>query len=138
MKARRQFEHDLRTLKSTDLRKYCQMLNVESSKHNPCIDAWNVQPTSGILLPNLNNNWMTAVIGRSRYVTSRTTFRLVRGRILDLDQMFDHFKTLNEASTSDRIDNNLYDNIFNVEENSERDSPFTEDKIRNVIKSIKM
>ena len=81
---------------------------------------------------------MTAVIGRSRYVTSRTTFRLVRGRILDLDQMFDHFKTLNEASTSDRIDNNLHDNIFNKEENSERDYPFTEGKIRKVIKSLKM
>ena len=39
-----------------------------------------------ILPPNLNNNWMTAVIGRSRHVTGRTTLRLVWGRIQDLDR----------------------------------------------------
>ena len=34
MKPRRQFEHDLTTLKSTDPRKYWKMLNIKSSKRN--------------------------------------------------------------------------------------------------------
>ena len=34
--------------------------------------------------PNLNNNWMTAMIGWSRHVTDWTTIWLVRRRILDL------------------------------------------------------
>ena len=33
--------------------------------------------------PNLNTNWMTAVIGRSRHVTDWTILRLVGGRIQD-------------------------------------------------------
>ena len=36
--------------------------------------------------PDLNNNWKTAVIGRSRHVTGWTTLRLVGGRIQDLDR----------------------------------------------------
>ena len=44
------------------------------------------RPKSRILPPNLNNNWMTAVIGLSRHVTGWTTLRLVGGRIEDLDQ----------------------------------------------------
>ena len=39
-----------------------------------------------ILPPNLNNNWMTVVISRSRHVTGRTTLRLVGGRIQHLDR----------------------------------------------------
>ena len=39
-----------------------------------------------ILPPNLNNNWMTAVISRSRHVTGQTTLRLVGGRIQHLDR----------------------------------------------------
>ena len=35
---------------------------------------------------NLNNNWMTAVIGRFRHVTSWATLRLVGGGIPDFDQ----------------------------------------------------
>ena len=50
-------------------------------------------PKFGILPPNLNNNWMTVVIGRSRHVTGWTTHRLVGGRILDLVQTFCFFKT---------------------------------------------
>ena len=76
LKARRQFEHDLRTLKSTDPRKYWKMLNIKSLKRN----------TIQVLM----------------------------------HEMVDHFKTLNEASTSDRTDN-LHDNIFNVEDNPELD-----------------
>ena len=57
LKARRQFEHDLRTLKSTDPRKYWKMLNNKSLKRNT------IQ--------------------------------------VSMHEMVDHFKTLNEASTSD-------------------------------------
>ena len=39
-----------------------------------------------ILLPNLNNSWMTAVISQLRHVTGRTTLRLVGGRIQHLDR----------------------------------------------------
>ena len=53
-----------------------------------------------------------------------------------MHEMVDHFKTLNEASTSDRTDN-LHDNIFNEEDNPELDYPFTEGEIRKVIKSLK-
>ena len=42
--------------------------------------------------PNLNNNWKTAVIGRSRHVTGWTILRLVGGRIQDLDRyVYDKF-----------------------------------------------
>ena len=41
---------------------------------------------SGILLPNLNNTLLTAVIGRSHHETCWTTLRLVRSRIQDLDR----------------------------------------------------
>ena len=40
-------------------------------------------PKDGILL-NLNNNWMTEIISRSRHVTGWATLRLVGSRILDL------------------------------------------------------
>ena len=43
-----------------------------------------IRSKSRILPPNLNNNWMTAVIGRSRHVTGWATLRLVGGRIPDL------------------------------------------------------
>ena len=92
LKARRQFEHDLRALKSTDPRKYWKMLNIKSLKRNTI-------PVS-------------------------------------MHEMVDHFKTLNEASTSDRTDN-LHANIFNEEDNPELDYPFTEGEIRKVIKSLK-
>ena len=48
-----------------------------------------VRPTycPSILPPNLNNNWMTAVIGQSRHVTGWATLRLVGGGIPDLDRM---------------------------------------------------
>ena len=42
-------------------------------------------PKSRILPPNLNNNWMTVMIVRSRHVTGWTTLRLVGGRTQDLD-----------------------------------------------------
>ena len=45
-------------------------------------------PKSRILSPNLNNNWMTAVIGRSRHVTGWTALRLVGSRTRDLDQKY--------------------------------------------------
>ena len=46
--------------------------------HRRCGNANNpwwteVRPKSGFLPPNLNNNWMTAVIGWSRHVTGLTT-----------------------------------------------------------------
>ena len=44
------------------------------------------RPKFRILPPNLNNNWKTAVIVRSRHVTGWTTLRLVEGRIQDLDR----------------------------------------------------
>ena len=55
---------------------------------------------------------------------------------VSMHETVDHFKTLNEASTSDRTDN-LHDNIFNVEDNPELDYPFTEGEICKVIKSLK-
>ena len=36
--------------------------------------------------PNLNNNWMTAVIDQSRHLTGWVTLRLVGGRTPDLDR----------------------------------------------------
>ena len=45
------------------------------------------RPKSRILPPNLNNSWMTAVIGRSRHVTEWTIFRLVGGGIRDHQQI---------------------------------------------------
>ena len=45
-------------------------------------------PKSRILPPNLNNNWMTAVIGWSRHLTGWTTLQLVGGRTQDLDLIF--------------------------------------------------
>ena len=53
-----------------------------------------------------------------------------------MQEMLDLFKTLNEASTSDRIDNS-HDNIFYADENPEFDYPFTEGEICKVIKSLK-
>ena len=51
------------------------------------ITLWEkVRPKSLIPPPNLNNNWMTAMIGRSRHVTGWTPFIFVWGRIQDLDQ----------------------------------------------------
>ena len=44
------------------------------------------RPKSRTLPPNLNNNWMTAVIGLSRHVSCWTTLWMVGGRIQDLDQ----------------------------------------------------
>ena len=55
---------------------------------------------------------------------------------VSMHEMVDHLKTLNEASTSDRIEN-LHDNIFNEEDNPELDYPFTEGEIRKVMKSLK-
>ena len=55
---------------------------------------------------------------------------------VSMHEMVDHFKTLNEASTSDRTDS-LHDNIFNKEDNPELDYPFTEGGIHKVIKSLK-
>ena len=52
-----------------------------------------IVPKSRILPPNLNNNWMMAVIGRSRHVTGWTTLRLVGGRIQDLDQRGAHLSS---------------------------------------------
>ena len=46
-----------------------------------------------ILPPNLNNNWMTAVIGWSRHVTGWTTLWLVGGGGVE-------YKTLTEMSYS--------------------------------------
>ena len=47
-------------------------------------------PKSRIPPPNLNNNWMTAMIGRSRHATVWTTFRYYGGGIQDLDSYFSH------------------------------------------------
>ena len=56
-------------------------INLQSaSEHNMPI-----KPISGILLHNLNSNWMTAVIGQSCHVTGWTTLGLIRGRRRDLD-----------------------------------------------------
>ena len=50
------------------------------------IDIVQFEKNIGPALPrNFNNNWMTAVIGRSRHVTGWTTLWVVGGRIQDLD-----------------------------------------------------
>ena len=46
----------------------------------------------GILLPNLNNNWMAAVIDRSPYMTGSTTLRLGGDKIVDLVRLFNVFQ----------------------------------------------
>ena len=52
-----------------------------------------------------------------------------------MNEMFDNFKTLKEASISDHNDN-LHDNIFNEVENPKLVDPFTEGEFRKVIKSV--
>ena len=58
---------------------------------SPLIEWQNFRPKSDILPPNLNDNWMTAVIGWSRHVTGWATPRLVGGGIQDFEQIFPIF-----------------------------------------------
>ena len=53
-----------------------------------CFCQMALPPNSGILPPNLNNNWMTEMIGWSLHVTGWTTLRLFGDRVRDLDRSF--------------------------------------------------
>ena len=69
-------------------------LHRDTSKHHVAFRKTELRPKSCSIPPSLNNNLMTAVIGRFRHVTGWTTLRLVGGGILDLVQIiFFHYKS---------------------------------------------